>query len=150
MTINENFVKALSQSGLSMYALSKRSGVPYTTIYEIHRGKNDINSCAAATVWRLAAALGVSPEDLVNEILYLEGIEGKHKGIKYAWHISDTSTLQFDNDGESVILDAGALYNIPSRLPFYRIIAEMMIDEYLENVQWTKEANRIARRESNR
>ena len=69
MHSNENFNRILEESGKSMYALSMSSGVPFTTISEIHRGQNDINQCAAGTVKRIAAALGVAPDDIMNDIL---------------------------------------------------------------------------------
>ena len=148
MLLNDKFNTALDKSGLSMYALSKRSGIPYTTINEIHRGQNDINHCAAGTVWRLAAALDVAPSELMNDISYLDGIKGKYKGINYIWSTEDNSVLEFNYDGNHVNLDAGAFYNIPSRLPYYEIIAGMMIDEYLNRIQWIKDSKEIAKRRS--
>ena len=81
MICNNNFNAALQHSGLSMYALSKRSGIPYTTINELHNGKNDINQCAVSTVWRLGAVIGVPPESLMNPIYYLNGVKGRYKGL---------------------------------------------------------------------
>lgn len=140
---NDNFNTVLEQSGLSMYALSKRSGVPYTTINEIHRGKNDINQCAASTVCRLAAALSVSFYDIINEIHYLDGVKGKYKGIEYVWGSAETSYITFDYEDETVTIDAEVLYNIPSRVEYYNIIAGWMIKEYLEHLEWEAEVKTI-------
>lgn len=143
MISNSKFNSALQGSGLSMYALSRCSGVPYTTINEIRNGKNDINQCAAATVWRLAAALGVSPNDLINDINYLDGVKGKYKGIDFIWRSETNTVITFEHNGSTVTLDTGAFYNIPSRLQYYNIIAGWMIKEHLEHIQWEKDAKEL-------
>ena len=143
MIENTNFNAILEQAGLSMYALSKRSGIPYTTINEIRNGKNDINHCSAATVCRLAAALGVTSDNILNDINYLDGVRGRYKAIDYIWSSAENSLLSFEYQGDSVTLDAGALYNIPSRIEYYNIIAAWMIKEYIEHLEWEKEAQMI-------
>lgn len=148
MVNNENFNNALNASGMSMYALSRRSGVPYTTINEICNNKNDINKCAAETVWRIATALSVSACDIMNRIFFLDGIKGKYKGINYTWTTDDSSKITFCYEGESVTLSTDRIYDIPSRLEYYQVIAGWMIKEYIEKKQWEKEAlEQIIRRQ---
>lgn len=137
MIDNKKFNAVLSDSGMTMYALAKRSGVPYTTINEIHNGKNDINQCAAGTVFRLAAALGVSADEIINDIIFLDGIKGKYKGIEYTWSTDECSYITFEYNGESVTLSTGAYYNIPSRFDYYNIVAGWMIKEYIEKLNWS-------------
>ncbi|MBR0457221.1 MAG: helix-turn-helix domain-containing protein [Firmicutes bacterium] len=140
MIDNHNFNRLLEESGMSMYALAKRSAVPYTTINEIHRGKNDINQCAAGTVQRIAAALGTSAEEILNDIHYLDGVKGKYKGIEYVWSTEDCSQITFNYDGKEITLSDGKVYNIPSRIDYYNIIAGWMIKDYIAKEQWKKEA----------
>lgn len=140
MTDNHNFNEILNDSGMTMYALSKLSGVPYTTVNEIHRGKTDINQCAASTVFRLAGVLEVPPEKIMNQINYLDGVKGRYKGIDYVWTSGDSTCLIFEYDGKAVNLETGKQYNIPSRLKYYNIIAGWMIKEYIEHVEWQKAA----------
>lgn len=61
MTIND----LLARRGLSKYALSKLSGVPYTTLNDLCSGKSEIAKATAGTVVQLARALGVTVEDLL-------------------------------------------------------------------------------------
>ena len=56
----------LEKTGMSVYALSKRSEVPYTTILSICRGKADIEECRLGTLRAIAKALGVSLNDLID------------------------------------------------------------------------------------
>ena len=126
-----------------MYALAKRSAVPYTTVNEIHNGKIDINQCAASTVFRLAAALGVTSEDIINPIYYLDGVKGKYKGIDFTWSTSDVSRITFEYEGEPVTLETSAIYNIPGRLEYYNIAAGWMIKEFIEHKEWEKHAQAL-------
>ena len=96
MMQNTKFNESLIRSGLTMYELSKLSGIPYTTINEIHRGKKDINQCATATVYRIAAVLGESTDDIINDIKYLDDVKGRYKGIDYIWHTDETSYIEFE------------------------------------------------------
>lgn len=147
---NSGFNEALIRSSMSMYALSRLSGVPYTTINEIRNGKNDINQCAAGTVWRLAAALDVPADSIINNINYLDGVRGKYKGIDFVWSTDESSQITFEYEGKPVTLSAGAIYNIPSRIRYYNIIAGWMIKEYASRKEWEKEALRIAERMTKR
>ena len=63
MEINE----LLSQKGMSKYRLSKESGVAQTTIMDICSGKARIGKCAGDTLYRIAKALEVSMESLIEE-----------------------------------------------------------------------------------
>lgn len=58
--------KKLEEQGMTMYQLSKRSGVPKTTVLDICSGKSEIGACNARTVQRLSQALGCTMEDLMQ------------------------------------------------------------------------------------
>ncbi len=55
----------LNQKGLSVYHLSKISGVPKTTILDICSGKSAIEKCSARTIQKLALALGCTMENIM-------------------------------------------------------------------------------------
>ncbi|MBR3150816.1 MAG: helix-turn-helix transcriptional regulator [Erysipelotrichaceae bacterium] len=55
----------LDEQNLSMYRLSKISGVPKTTVIDICSGKSDIRNCTAYTVYKIAKTLNCSMEDLM-------------------------------------------------------------------------------------
>ncbi|MBQ7760923.1 MAG: helix-turn-helix transcriptional regulator [Clostridia bacterium] len=57
----------LEQKNISMYQLAKQSGIPYTTVSELVRGKTRIEKCSAETIYRLSRVLGVSMEDLISD-----------------------------------------------------------------------------------
>ena len=56
----------LNANNMSVYALSKGSGIPYTTLNELVNNKKDIEECSFKTVSRLAAYLGITVERLYN------------------------------------------------------------------------------------
>ena len=57
----------LKQKNITKYKLSRKSGVPFTTISEITTGKSNIKNCTGETLYRLAKALDVTIEDLLAE-----------------------------------------------------------------------------------
>lgn len=61
-----NLQTLLTEKGMTMYHLSKVSGVPKTTVLDICSGKSNIGACNAKTVLLLSRALGCSMEDLME------------------------------------------------------------------------------------
>ena len=60
-------VNSIAESrGLSMYRISKSSGIPYATVNDIFCGRARLEKCSAETVFRLAKVLGVSMESLIE------------------------------------------------------------------------------------
>ena len=56
----------LEKRQLSKYRLSKISGVPQATVSDLCSGKTDVEKCAAGTLYRLAKALGVTVEEILE------------------------------------------------------------------------------------
>lgn len=61
----------LNKKNMSVYRCAKESNVPYTTLLDIVKGKTKIEKCTAETVYRLAKALNIAMEELLEE--HLEG-----------------------------------------------------------------------------
>lgn len=61
-----NLSKIRSASGMSQAALSRSSGVNLRTLQDYEQGRKSINGAAAITVLRIAQALGVTVEDLLE------------------------------------------------------------------------------------
>lgn len=59
--------RILENKNMSMYQCAKLSGIPYTTLSELIRGKTRIEKCSAETVYRLSKALNVSMEELIGD-----------------------------------------------------------------------------------
>ena len=103
---NSAFVEKLKNNGASMYEVSRETGVPCTTIYELAKGKNDINRCPYETVARLAAYFRCDPSDLANPIQYVANIHGVYRKVPYHWIIKeDVAELHIrDNQSDIVLL----------------------------------------------
>lgn len=65
MTIQQ----ALRNKKMSIYRLAKLSGVPYATVNDIVNCKTQLEKCSAETVYRLAKALEVPMEDILEPCL---------------------------------------------------------------------------------
>lgn len=57
----------LKEKRLSVYQCAKQSGIPYTTMLELIRGKTRLEKCSAETVYKLAKVLDTSMEELIKD-----------------------------------------------------------------------------------
>lgn len=65
--MNSGFKDALNKSGMTMYSLAKQTDVPYTTINRLVNERLSINNCNAGAVFKIASALGVQMETIMND-----------------------------------------------------------------------------------
>ena len=56
----------LKEKNMTMYRLSKESGVPQATINDICSGKAEMEKCAAGTLYRISKVLSVTIEDILE------------------------------------------------------------------------------------
>ena len=56
----------LEEKKMSRYRLAKESGIPQTTIVDICSRKSRIENCSALTIYKIAKALNVSMESLIE------------------------------------------------------------------------------------
>ena len=61
-----NLHTMLNEKNMTMYKLSKVSGVPKTTVIDICSGKSSIAGCNAKTIFLISKALGCTMEDLMK------------------------------------------------------------------------------------
>ena len=129
--MNTTFINAMKTSGLSMYRLAKLSGVPYTVVYELASGKKDINKRPAETVSRLAATLGLSSEEIMNPVYYMDGVSGKYRGVNYRWKHDKTMKLLIRSRDYSEIVESK--YNMTHKKDkkAYEAYTEICIDQLL-------------------
>ena len=130
--MNEKFTEKLKSSGLTMYRLSRMTGIPYTTINEIANGKKDINYRPADIVCRLAAALNTTMQEIMNPVHIMNQAEGKYRGIRYTWKYERTMHLHLTTENGDYIIPTNYQMTKPEYRRVYTAAAEMYIDRYLE------------------
>ena len=59
------FNELLKKEKLTIYKLSKKSGIPYSTLFDIETGKSKIEDCRGRILYLLAQSLNVTIEDLI-------------------------------------------------------------------------------------
>ena len=57
----------LKQKNMSIYKCAKLSGIPYTTLSEVIRGKTRLEKCSAEVVYKLSRVLDISMEELIAD-----------------------------------------------------------------------------------
>ena len=53
---------------MTLYECSKKSGIPYSTLSDIMHGKTPIEKSSFRTAYYLASALGITMEDLYDQM----------------------------------------------------------------------------------
>jgi plasmid maintenance system antidote protein VapI len=75
LSINE----IITESGMTKYRLAKLSGVPHATLNDICSGKTRIEKCSGETLYKLAKALSVSMEILLESAMPEISIERSYE-----------------------------------------------------------------------
>lgn len=57
----------LKEKNMSIYKCAKLSGIPYTTLSEVVRGKTRLEKCSVEVVYKLSLALNISIEELIAD-----------------------------------------------------------------------------------
>jgi len=84
----------LAEKDMTMYRLSKNSGVPYTTVRDICSAKTGIEKCSGETLYKLAKALDISIEALIADAVeYRPGFEWYKSQICHL--VKDMGDLNF-------------------------------------------------------
>lgn len=65
------FEAILKEKNITIYQCAKLSGIPYTTVSEIVRGKTRIEKCSAETVYKMSKVLNISMEELMRNSVEL-------------------------------------------------------------------------------
>jgi len=90
MSLNE----LLEEKNFTKYQLSKISGVPFTTISEITTGKSKIKNCTGDTLYRLAKALNITIEELLEESMeYRQSFENYKSNVCH--QVKEMGDLEF-------------------------------------------------------
>lgn len=92
--MNEKLIEKLTKKGKTIYAISKESGIPYTTLRELSCQKTHINKCAADTVLILSLYLNCDMKDLLDPVPLVANSCGTHMGVKYQWKYSRKNNME--------------------------------------------------------
>ena len=143
--MNENFIEAVKKSNKSQYKIAKESGVPFSTINALFNGKQSVNNCATVTILRLSAVIGEDFFCLLDPYPLLDNTCGEYKGIKYMWkNCNGSMQLNFDYNGEHVVIDTGLKLNLPRKQTEYPTIAEWNIDRFLQGKRFEAYAKELS------
>ena len=101
MSINE----ILENKGMTKYRLAKLSGVPHTTLNDIFSGKTRIEKCSGETLYKIAKALSVSIETLLESSIAEPPVESD---IERSYEYGLPGYLQKDLDAYKEALKNGS------------------------------------------
>ena len=81
----------IKERGLTKYRLALKAGIPHATLNDICSGKTKLEKCSAETIYKLAKALDVSTDLLIeNGVLQTKREESYEHGLpEYLQHDLD-------------------------------------------------------------
>lgn len=132
--MNENFKHHLSSSGMTMYELAAKAGIPYTTVNKLLHDKQDINRISAEALFRISVVLETTVTELMNHVEILDNATGHCGKIKYKWQCNEgqNAYIIFDHKGNQVLLDMEDRFNNVSERKYYDLFARMAIERYMK------------------
>lgn len=71
----------LRDKKISVYRLSKDSGIPYATLNDICTGKARLEKCSGETIYKLARTLNVSMEDILTPYMHKRADFDNYKSV---------------------------------------------------------------------
>lgn len=78
--IDMELKRVIKESGYTMYSLSKKTDIPYSTLNDFCNGKKDLSKCASSTLYKLASALGLTME----EMIVTPDIKKRHEAVSFS------------------------------------------------------------------
>ena len=99
----------LRESGMTKYRLSKLSGVPHATLNDLCSGKSRIEKCSAETLYKLAKALQVSMEILIEDAMVSKEESKEFQLVREeSYEYGLPEYLQYDLDAYKEALKQGS------------------------------------------
>ncbi len=77
MNKNIRLFDELNKQGMNLHTLSERSGVAYSTVYNLFTGKKDINDAHTDSLYRISRYLGLTMDEFFFRFAYKERNEKK-------------------------------------------------------------------------
>lgn len=119
----------MEKNSMTKYALAKKSGVPYTTVSDIVKGKVRLEKCEAETVYRLSKALGTTVDALLRANIE-ERVEFAVFCIEnIAERIGANASQVYEALKKSLIMDS---YILPNYEVLHTQGKEYIVDDILE------------------
>ena len=115
-----NLSEYIKEQGISVYSLSKKSCVPYTTLCSICNGTTNVMECRVNTLVKIAEALEVNLLDLINSALTIpskynfinDKIELDFSALPEASKNTITELEEYDQNNDSAFYECADMLHI--------------------------------------
>ena len=136
--MNDALKKHFVESGMTMYQLSAKTGVPYTTINKLIHDSLDINKVSAEAIYKISVVLETSIPEILNHIEIMNNVSGHCGKIKYKWVCEGTKPpyIAFLYNGMKVEIDMEDNFNKASERRYYDYFAQMAIERYIKRAKF--------------
>lgn len=115
MTNNILMYERLKSYALNLHTLSERSGVAYSTVYNLFTGKKNISDATSETLYKLARFTGMSMDELYRTLEYTPNEHAVFPDFLLMWEDEVIASVKVKD--EEVIADRFILH--PAKQLFY-------------------------------
>ncbi|MCC8047218.1 MAG: helix-turn-helix transcriptional regulator [Clostridiales bacterium] len=124
----------LQINGISIYQLSKKTGIPYSTVNDLANNKTMAGNCKASIIQKLAVQLQVSMEELLDICDQSARIQTKHGSVEaYTYSKNEYYYVAFLDDNIKQELAVSPVCK--DIHPFLQELIKWTVDSYLADKQ---------------
>ena len=130
----------LCEKGISIYAASRATGIPYSTLNDLANCKVDLENCKLGMVLSLSSYLDISIEELMDICRIDKKVVSTSYGVDANINVRNKSyTVAFEYDDENIEME---LCKVNEDTSYYiDSIAKWRTEEYIrrrrmEEVEW--------------
>jgi len=132
-----NLKEYLKENNISMYSLSKQSGIAYSTINDLVNGKVDVDNCKVSVLRGLSSCIGIGMEELYKLLDRKTKIVINEKGAEADIIVSDkTYYVNFEYESQMVRERVAKVNRRTSE--HVKKLAEWTVADYIEEMEFSK------------
>ena len=135
--MNDKLIRKLNQLNQSIYAISKESGIPYTTLNELKNKKTSVNNISAEKAYKLCLYLGCTLDEILDDVYLYNNLCGSYHGYSYSWkqnHKKTAVTVTNKNDKKKITKSFSEIIST-NPYKFAKAYPETLIDKHIKEME---------------
>ena len=122
--------------GYNLISFSKKYEIPYSTLNDIVNDKTKLYTCKGITLYKLAKALNIPMEDLMEKSEYTKQIDIKYKEVTVKCTVYSYRQQYIRMTYKKETKDIDLKYNLTRKTEreYFNTFLEMLADSFIEEI----------------
>ena len=132
MTLKE----LIELDGYNLISFSKKYEIPYSTLNDIVNDKTKLYTCKGITLYKIAKALNIPMEDLMEKSEYTKQIDIKYKEVTVKCTVYSYRQQYIRMTYKKETKDIDLKYNLTRKTEreYFNTFLEMLADSFIEEI----------------